>query len=131
MKTYWIRLSILVLVFLSNTYSVYGQTVVASGSDQNPLSLCVPASWEIPYSAQFIEPINPTNDNRVLFRLIDLDDMSLVAFRNYLNVPVQPGVPFDYIEQTHRFDLPVDGDCGYLVKLPPMDETKGPFPQRY
>ncbi len=120
MKTHWIRIPFLLVISLLFTNDIFSQVVGNPGSSQSAVEVCVPAAYDITYRFEFISPANPTDDNRVLFRLIDIDDGSLISYRNYLNVPVQtgPGPLFrKYIEQTHRFDLPVDGDCEYKVEI--------------
>ncbi|MCD4769568.1 MAG: hypothetical protein K8R35_05315, partial [Bacteroidales bacterium] len=107
-----------ILLVISN--NLVGQVVGNPGSSQSAVQVCEPSSYIITYTFEFISPANPVPSNRVLFRLEDIDDGSLIEFQNYSNIAYQIGpAPFfrKYIEQSHQFDLPLNGDCEYRVTI--------------
>ena len=109
-----------IVAFTFLIHDINAQVVGNPGSAQSAVQVCVPASYKITYTFEFISPANPTTNNRVLFRLVDIDDNSLVDFQNYSNIPLQTGSgPLfrKYIEQSHVFPLPVNGDCEYRVEI--------------
>ena len=60
MKSHYIKVILLAIALLIKISSAFGQVVGNPGSSQSAVQVCVPASYQITYTFEFIVPANPT-----------------------------------------------------------------------